>query len=466
VTIVATYDDTEQLGRVQLALSGYNVLADYAIVERSTDQITWETIRGGELVPVTAGAGHIDDYEFQASVTNYYRVTAYNAAGGHLVGVGAASHADNASVAPAVPAGYVAGDTLVIVAANSDTAVTINTPAGWTLRRSIGNYAMFYKIATGSESAPTVTFTGSGAGDSCSAQMACLRFVDFVNRIGSSTHQAGTSQNISVPGTVLTTSAFPRFVLMHGWKQDDWTSVADIVGFTEIGDPSTTLGSDQGLVWSFTNTTGSIATQTWVVTGGTSALNYGGMQIFPTVPTNQETQSITPVVSRWRLKNPSRPSLNQIIEPLPVGTITRPGRTGTFDVLGRTLPVAVLDISGSRRFQLKMDVFGYSQKEDMDRRLATGSPMFLQGPSITDQLPTLYFVAASVDYSQDTTASGSYTFTIDVIECAKPGPTVFAATTTWADIVTEFATWADLVAAEATWSDVVDRISVPDVIVP
>jgi hypothetical protein len=468
VTIGFTYDDTDRLGRIRISISGFSALADYAVVERSTDQVNWSVVRGGDSITLTAGSGSLDDYEFTANTLNYYRATGYNTAGGHLVGVGAASHADNASVAPAVPAGIAAGDTLIIVAANSDITASVNTPSGWTLRRGIGNYAMFYKIATSSESAPTVSFTGSGAGDSCSAQMAAFRFIDIVNRIGSSTHQASTAQNIAVPGVTLDTAPLPRFVLMHGWKQDDWTSVDNIPGFTEIGEPSTTLGLDQGMVWSFTNTPGTVPSQTFVVNGGSSALNYGGMQIFPTVYTNRETQSITPTVTRFRIKSPTRPSLNTFFEPLEDELIiTRPARTGLFDVLSRTMPVAVTDLQGSRRFSMRIDVKGDSNRADMDNRLSTGAVYFLQPPDPGGAMPTMYFVLGDVEHRMDTEYfSDSYTFTLSLIEVAKPPFTVYGNTNTWADVVADFATWADLLAAESTWSDVVDLVADSDVIVP
>lgn len=46
-----------------------------ATVERSTDQVLWETVRGGQWAALTnAGTLKLDDYEFTTDTTNYYRV--------------------------------------------------------------------------------------------------------------------------------------------------------------------------------------------------------------------------------------------------------------------------------------------------------------------------------------------------------------------------------------------------------
>lgn len=72
VTLV--YD--EQLARVRIAAS--SVTGSSAVVERSTNQIRWTTVRGGSGVPVAGGAVALDDYEFAPGVPNWYRVRASN----------------------------------------------------------------------------------------------------------------------------------------------------------------------------------------------------------------------------------------------------------------------------------------------------------------------------------------------------------------------------------------------------
>lgn len=190
-----------------------------------------------------------------------------------FVAAGTAAHADNASVSPGLPAGLTAGDALLVFAAirNSGTG-TVNTPAGYTPVIVFGNCALFGKIAVSGETAPAVSFTGGVAGATCSAQTAAFRNCS-IEVVNSTSQLNGSAANI----------AYPSFgvdrpncvVLVLGWKQDDWTSVATLGGFTEIGEPSSTTGDDQGLVWDHVIQTSAaeIASGSFSVTGGTSQIS-------------------------------------------------------------------------------------------------------------------------------------------------------------------------------------------------
>lgn len=73
MTISLTYND--DLSRVVIAGSSLDSDGDTALVERSTDQIRWVTVRGGAAVELDSNAFTLSDYEFAADVPNYYRVT-------------------------------------------------------------------------------------------------------------------------------------------------------------------------------------------------------------------------------------------------------------------------------------------------------------------------------------------------------------------------------------------------------
>jgi len=60
------------LSRVQIA--GSAMTYGTARFQRSLNNLTWTTVRGGETVPVVAGAASLDDYEFTPNVPNYYRI--------------------------------------------------------------------------------------------------------------------------------------------------------------------------------------------------------------------------------------------------------------------------------------------------------------------------------------------------------------------------------------------------------
>jgi hypothetical protein len=254
------------------------------------------------------------------------------------------------------------------------------------------------------------------------------------------------------------------------WKQDDWTSATTGRGFAEIGDWSSTAGDDAAMWWEYTvqapDATINLGPATLTVTGGAAAVSKGVSLFFGKQDwITRETGSITPSISQPWLKNPSRPSLNFPLTIVSNSTITRPSRTGVFDVKGRTLPVSVSDKQGSRQFQIGIDVNGYSSIADVDTRLASGEPWFLQLPNGSHFVPTCYIVMGDVELAQDATNSESMTYNIPMTEVAKPGPTVYGDTYIWNDVINDYATWADVLAAVPDWSGLVDKIGTSEIIV-
>lgn len=217
--------------------------------------------------------------------------------------VGAVSHANNASVTPGLPASLAQGNLMVMLAAirNSGAGMPA-TPAGWTrwpVFQSTDNVQIFAKIAGASESGPTVTFTGGVANADTSAQ---------IIRLGGKWHDASfallskasalnaSAQDIAYPG-LPKLKADDCIVLYVGWKQDDWTSVAS--PGTEIAEPDTTTGDDQGIVWAYQIQTSRafVAPGSFVVTGGAGAISRGAvMAIRCDVQTATVTRSVNGIV--------------------------------------------------------------------------------------------------------------------------------------------------------------------------
>ena len=243
--------------------------------------VTGDTLRafpaGRFPIPLTVAGERVDVYDI-------------NPQGPTLRAVGTAAHADNASVAPGLPAGTGLGDLQLLLAAIRNTAATVNTPAGWTVLCALGTHVkLFGRKAPSPETAPTVTFSGGSAGDTCSAQIA--GFVGATTTVwASATQTNGSAQDIAYP--FLAVPMDGALIVHIGWKQDDWTSVATLTGATEIGEPSSTLGSDQGLVWDFRVQTSlaNLASGSFTVTGGAAAISEsavvalsGNVQIFGVV---------------------------------------------------------------------------------------------------------------------------------------------------------------------------------------
>lgn len=73
MAVTLSYDTT--LSRVRITVDGLGD-ATHATVERSTDEVTWTTVRGGDEAEVPSGGTlTVDDYEFAPGRANTYRVT-------------------------------------------------------------------------------------------------------------------------------------------------------------------------------------------------------------------------------------------------------------------------------------------------------------------------------------------------------------------------------------------------------
>jgi hypothetical protein len=223
---------------------------------------------------------------------------------------GAVVHGDNSSLVPPLPAGLAEGDALFVLAAIRSTSATPSGPAGYTAVADSSNVRLFGKYASSTESAPTVNFTGGVAGDSTSA--VCFKSTGCSIRRDTFAEQGNSSaQNIGYPFLAYRRANVLQLIV--GWKQDDWTSVADLGGsFTELIDSSTILGNDQGLVVAYAvrSFTGSDAAGSFVVTGGAAAVSRGFQVALRPLQTATVTRAVNGIskslavgkpVKGWRL---------------------------------------------------------------------------------------------------------------------------------------------------------------------
>lgn len=197
------------------------------------------------------------------------------------VGVGAASHGDNASLAPALPGSVAVGDAMILVAAIRNTAASVTTPSGWTVLSSAYNaFRVYGRYNVSGDTAPTVAFSGGAAGDTTSAYVFALRGTsldDSDARFGATTdspeNQSNSSaQNIAYPAMSVRRDG--SVVLYAAWKQDDFTSSAG-PGDAEIIEASTVTGNDQSLVayYDIQTTATDVTAGTITITGGASAIS-------------------------------------------------------------------------------------------------------------------------------------------------------------------------------------------------
>lgn len=194
-----------------------------------------------------------------------------------FVAAGIASEGSNASRTPALPAGWAEGDLLLVWTAirNSGTG-TPDTPAGWELLVDAANARLFGRVATSSESAPTITYTGGVVGATNHAQMAAFRGMhQTITEVVSgspATQLNASAQDVAIPALAAPVHEH-CLILRLAWKQDDWTSAAG--SGTEIAEVSTTTGDDAAIWWGWEVQTRprAVAASTLTVTGGGAAIS-------------------------------------------------------------------------------------------------------------------------------------------------------------------------------------------------
>lgn len=200
-----------------------------------------------------------------------------------FVAAGTATHADALPVTPGFPAGVTAGDLVLCLAACRNVGILPSvTDDAWVQLPIFGtgdHVAMFATTYVTGMATLAVGLSGvvPSAGDTVSAQTCAFRYAQpLAHAVAVRTANAAAA-NISVPGLVVQRNGC--VIIAAGWKQDDWTSVATLSGFTEIGEPATTTGNDQGLVWDYAiqTTAADIAATSFVVTGGTNQISKAGV---------------------------------------------------------------------------------------------------------------------------------------------------------------------------------------------
>jgi hypothetical protein len=180
-----------------------------------------------------------------------------------------------------------------------------------------------------------------------------------------------------------------------------------------------------------------------------------------------QTTSITATLTSPWLKFIARPYLNREITLMGAGPIERSTRTGVFEVIGRSTPVAVTDLHSSRRVTISVKTETEAQARDLDLALSNGLPVYLHTPE-GFFVPTMYAVVG--DYGQEAvvpvTPFTTRRFNIPLIETAAPAADVVGSAGTWAILQSSYATWDQVIDDFATWNDVAELIGDPsDIIV-
>lgn len=474
MTITATY--MGDLSRIRVAMSAAPAGTDQALVERSTDGITWTTVAGGDAVTITAGAGFVDDYFFSAGVLNTYRASYVNSTLlPTLIGTGAIVTGNNANLVPPHPvaAAPAVGDLKVIFASiRNSGAGSVNVPAGWYELAKFGNMSWLAKRHVGGDVAPTVTFAGGVANADTLAQMVAIR-----NSKDTPAAAPGIQLNSIAAQDVAGPSTFavgPSIAVLSGWKQDDMTSSALPGGWTKLGDLSSTAGDDASAFWDVAfvpRSSDGVVNNPFpiAITGGAVAISRAAMFYLGVVDNiGQETATVTPTLTNVWLKNIGRPSLNTPLIITNISEITEPARMGLHPIIGRSREVATTDVRLGQRFTLTVMVKNKSDELDLKNKLALGGPVFLQGPNGSCAIPTMYAVIGDTTRRQPSASKRSARRYVDLplTEVAAPSSAVFSATYTYADLVVDYASYTAMIAANPTYASLIDKVSHNEVVVP
>ncbi len=474
MTVTLTYDNSN--AKVTINATGL-AAANVATVERSVNQVVWTTVRGAGAWPVTAGAftTPLDDYEFAPGLPNYYRVRGVETGPITFRAAGAVAADANAggvsTVTPALPAGLVDGDMLVMwVTIRNKGVGSPAVPAGWTEQQRNNNCSLMTRTWVTGVTAPTVTFFGGAVNATLIAQIIAFRSASPTVVTSAADQNAIPSQQ-NVPYLGLTMPSDGLLAIVAAWKQNQWTSIAPIAGFTEATDFATALGSGAsiGVDYQIQTARANVAAGSIVVTGGSSSISTAVIAAFPHAAfLNEQLANITPVLDRVWLKSLVRPFLNRPVIVVGYSDPGRPARSTEFDVTSRTLPVSINDLRGSRRWSVQLYVKTAADAQTLDFMLAAGDQMLLHVPYGSDVPGGYVTVKDTAQRHPDGRVRGkSRVFTLPLVESAPAGPDVAANISTWASVLAAYPSWDAVLAVFPTWADLLGLHGDPsEVIVP
>lgn len=179
--------------------------------------------------------------------------------------------------------------------------------------------------------------------------------------------------------------------------------------------------------------------------------------------------SITPTLNGVWLKDIEKPFLNKQITVRDFRDISRSDRGGVFEVVGRSYPVTVSDVRGSKRWTLDIRTSTAEESEELDLLLSTGDILFVHTPATgrLSAVPNGYiYVGTSNEEVLRDQGLLTRIFSVQCTETAAPGADVIPAVGTCQTVINAYATCSDVLAAFATCADLLELVGSPaDVIV-
>jgi hypothetical protein len=488
VTLTTTYDSA--ISRVQIACDALGDTADFALVERSTDGVRWTTVRGGAEAATSSGSldATLDDYEFPPNELITYRLKSYNDTDypqdTQLTGLVVDGTSGGYASVPDAASLDIVGDLelRVELSAQDWTPAADQTLIGkWLASGNQRSYKLKLED-TGvlsllfSTNGTAVTTKSSTAAPTipASGRIALKVTIDVDNGAAGYDVKFYTASSIdgvyTQLGTTVTTatatSIFSSSAKLNVGSSDDGTTelftgvihaarVYSGIAGTVAANPD--FEAQDNADTSFVDT--AAVPKTWTINGTAEIVV-------------EQTDTITPTLTEVWLKSIIRPFLNTTVRVVGFDPVVRPARNTLFQVIGRSYPVAVTDVRGSRQFSLTVRTSTREDAENFELILASGDPIFLHSPPDTDHLwlpTTLYAVIGDVKgpIRLGTKDSIEADFELPLTEVAAPASNIVGLAVNWQIVINDYATWQELIDAQTDWSDTLEIVgSGSDVIVP
>lgn len=185
-----------------------------------------------------------------------------------------------------------------------------------------------------------------------------------------------------------------------------------------------------------------------------------------------ETASITPSLAGevW-LKNIRWPFLNRVIHVQTWGGVSRGSRATAHDIEGRSVPIAVGNLRGSRAFTLTCltgDVFDplvdpLVEARNIDLTLAAGHEFFVHVP-VTRAVPGGYVMIDTTEEDRHPRAGDNATrsFVLPCKVIAEPGPDVIGGTMTYAGMLALYGGYNAMINTGLPYQALLDLMGSPE----
>jgi hypothetical protein len=484
MTLTLTYDAT--ISRVRIAATVLGSDCDWALVERTTDAVRWATVRGGTEWPVTSESfdATLDDYEFPSGEATTYRVKSFDETNfpqdTGLVQDGTSG--DYASTPDAASLDIVGDIELQVEVTARDWTPGAEQAliSKWLATGNQRSYqlrlmtdgTLTYRWSTDGTAITTKTSTAAVTSAIQPDGRLAVKVTHDVSNGGNNDVKFYTAPSLdgswsqlgSTVTTAGTTSLFSSSAVLTLGSSDNGTveRFAGIIHAAQVlSGLAGTVSANPDFEAQDNNDTSFADTaavpKTWTVNGSAEIVT-------------PQSDDITATLTEVWLKSIIRPYLNREVRVVGFDQVARTANLGLFDVIGRSYPVAVTDVRGSRRYTLVVRTETRADAESFDLVLASGDPVFLHSPDVDHMwLPSaLYAVIGDTTQTRLGTKDNATTdFMLPLTEVAAPADDVVGITISWQGIVNAHATWADVMTSFADWSAVLEAIGEEsDVIVP